>query len=197
MLTLSQAEIDALDSDTQRIGVFFRLAVDPAVRLWLGIGDIAAGVNAYDAAGGTYKGLGQLHDVPALQQLINGVAERVTFHVSGVSAETLALASTEANQVKGAEVAVGIVIFDAGWQQLGQPRWLFRGLADYVAMNQQEGRGGIVRAIELSVGSLFKTRRRRAYSYLTDRDQQARHAGDKFCERTALYSSVTKVWPTF
>lgn len=201
MIVLSQSEIDVLDSDTQRIGVFFRMATDPISRLWLGIGDIKPGINAYDAEGDpTYKGLGELIDVPALQQLINGTADRVTFSVSGVSADTLALASTEASTIKGVAVAVGIAMFGASWQQLGVPKWLWTGRGDFVALQQQSDREGkgITRVIELSVGSRFTSRRRRGLSYLTDRDQQQRHSGDKFCERTVLYSSeVTKVWPTF
>jgi hypothetical protein len=53
-----------------------------------------------------------------------------------------------------------------------------------------------MRVIELSVGSLFTGRRRRGLSYLTNRDQQARHSGDKFCQRVSL-NGQEKVWPTF
>lgn len=198
-VTLSDDEIDALASDTQKIGIFFRMATDPVVRLWLGIGDIKPGINAYDPTSDNdvYSGLGQLIDVPALQQLINGVADRVTFHVSGVSADTSALASTEANTVKGKAVAVGICLFGAAWQQLGVPIWLWRGTADFVTRQQQSNGSTTTRVIELSVGSLFTGRRRRGLSYLTDRDQQLRSPGDKFCERTVLLSQFEKVWPTF
>jgi hypothetical protein len=198
MLPLTADEISVLDSDTQRIGIFFRMATDPIVRVWLGVGDIRPGANAYDLSDEVYSGLGQLIDVPALSQLINGVADRITFHVSGISPETMALAAAGSN-VKGATVAIGVALFGAQWQQLGPPKWLFRGRADYVTVQQQsdpQGKG-ITRIMELSVGSLFTGRRRRGLSYLTDADQQARHAGDKFCERTVLYSEVSKVWPTF
>lgn len=42
-VTLSQPEIDALASDTQKIGIFFRMATDPVVRLWLGVSEIKPG----------------------------------------------------------------------------------------------------------------------------------------------------------
>src|SRR5262249_30804555 len=123
---------------------------------------------------------------------------RVTFYASGVSDKILATASTEASSIKGVAVAVGLSIFGKDWQQLGAIRWLWTGRGDYVTLQQQSGDQGIQRAIEFSVGSRFTTRRRRGLSYLTDRDQQERHPGDKFCERTVLYSSeVSKVWPTF
>lgn len=197
MLPLTAEEIDALDSDTQRVGIFFRMETDPIVRVWLGVGDIRPGINAYDATDQLYSGIGELINVPALTQLINGIADRITFHMSGVSETTMALAASGSN-VKGAAVAMGVALFGAQWQQLGPPKWLFRGRADYVAVQQQSDQsGGITRVIELSVGSLFTGRRRRGLSYLTDNEQQARHPGDRFCERTVLYSEVTKVWPTF
>lgn len=196
-VTLSSAEIDALESDTQRIGILFRMATDPIIRLWLGIGDVEAGINAYDTEAAVYSGLGELTDVPALQQLINGVADRVTFHVSGVSAKTSAMASTEASVVKNKAVAVGMCLFGGSWQQLGVPIWLWAGKADFVTRQQLSDGKQTTRVIELSVGSLFTGRRRRGLSYLTDRDQQSRHPGDKFCERTALLSQFEKVWPTF
>lgn len=196
-VALSQAEIDALESDTQRIGVFFRMDTDPVVRLWLGVGDIMPGINAYDETNETYSGLGQLIDVPALDELINGVANRVTFHVSGVSADTSALAAKEASVVKNKAVVVGMCLFGCDWQQLGIPIWLWRGTADFVTRQQQSDGKTTTRVIELSVGSLFTSRRRKGFSYLTDQDQQGRHPGDHFCERVALMSQFEKVWPTF
>jgi hypothetical protein len=198
-LALSAAEIDALNSDTQRIGVFFRMATNPVSRLWLGVGDCKVDINALDASAQIYSGCGQLRDVPAFQQLINGVAERLTFYVSGVSKDTLALASTAAPGVKDTPIAIGIGFFDAAWQQLGVPKWLWSGHADFVTLNQQSDKSGngITRVIELSVGSLFTGRRRRGLSYLTDKDQQTRHPGDRFCERTVVYSQFEKVWPVF
>lgn len=199
MLTLNQDEIDAIDSSTQKIGIFFRLATAPVVRLWLGVGPCRAGVNALDTDGAIYRGFGELTDVPEVQQLINGVADRVQFQVSGVSQETLRLASAEALDVQGAQVALGLGIFGASWQLLGSVKWIFRGRADVVTLNiDDSGEEGITRSVALSVGSLFTGRRRRGLSYLTDHDQQTRHSGDKFCERTALYSEESsKVWPRF
>src|SRR3990172_760179 len=100
MLTLSQDEIETLDSDTQRIGIFFRMATDPVCRFWLGIGDFNAAAHAYDANEETYQGLGLLLDVPALQQLINGVAERLVLRVDGISEKTAVLASADSSAVK-------------------------------------------------------------------------------------------------
>lgn len=196
-MTLSEEEINALRSDTTSIGIFFRMATTPPIRLWLGVGNIRPGVNAYDAADETYIGLGTLIDVPAIQQLINGVADRISFQLSGVSEEVMTTAAGEADSIKNVTVAVGICIFGRDWRQLGVPKWMFRGRADYLTINQQSGEDGqTVRVVELSVGSLLTGRRRRGLSYMTDEDQQERFPGDRMCERTALYSNgVEKVWP--
>src|SRR5262249_26041260 len=161
-----------------------------------GVGDIQPGINAYDATNETYSGLGQLIDVPVLQQLINGIADRVSFHVSGVSAATSALASAEADVVKNKSVAVGICLFGGDWQQLGVPIWLWRGSADFVTRQQQSDGKITTRVIELSVGTLFTIRRRRGFSYLTNADQKGRFPTDRFCERVALLTQFDKVWPT-
>lgn len=199
MIELSPTEIDALDGDCQRIGVFFRMATTPLIRLWLGVGDCRVGDNAYDDGGATYSGLGQLLGVPAVTQLINGTAERVSFQVSGVSQELLAKASADSDLVRGVMVNLGIGIFGPDWQQLGVPKWLFRGSADFMTVSQASGDdGAITRTIELSVGSRMTGRRRAGLSYLTDQDQQARSSGDRFCERTVLYTNtINKVWPRF
>lgn len=197
-LVLSAGELSALSANIVRLGVFFRMATDPVIRLWLGIGDCEVGGNAYDTDASTYTGFGQLTAVPAVQQLINGVADRVTFTLSGVSSEVIQIASGEADSVKNVEVSLGICLFDANWQQLGVPKWLFRGRADFLAISQSADDNAITRSVELSVGTLFTSRRRRGLSYLTDYDQQRRSPGDKFCERTLLYSQeVEKVWPRF
>lgn len=200
MISLNDDEIAALRGGSVREGVFFRLDWEPTpIRLWLGIGNCRVASNALDEDGATYRGLGELVEVPILQQLINGVAARVTFRVSGISEQTSVVASTELPDVQGRLCAMGICLFGSDWRQLGVPKWLFRGIADFSTVNQEAGEdGGFVRSIELSVGTLFTGRRRRGLSYLTDRDQQLRHPGDKICERTVLYSSeVTKVWPRF
>src|ERR1043165_2547201 len=119
MPVLSSAALDALASDTQRIGILFRLATDPPIRLWLGIGDCEIGINAYDATAAVYSGLGQLINVPQVNQLLNGLADRVTFEISGVSQDVLSMASQESAVVKGKSVVLGMAIFDASWQQLG------------------------------------------------------------------------------
>lgn len=201
-MNLNDAELAALESGKQRIGVFFRLETDPVVRLWLGFGKINPGVNAYDLTGAVYRGFGEIQNIPAFNQLINGKAERVEFTISGVSGEILTIASGgDAQQVKGKRVAVGFALMGGDWALLGAVKWCANYTADYLSIQQaatDDPMNPIVRTISLSCGSLLTARRRPSFSYFTDQDQQARFPGDRFCERTPAYANgFNKTWPTF
>lgn len=202
IVILNAAELATLEGGAVRLGVFFRLDTDPIVRLWLGFGDIAPGVNAYDPDGVLYQGFGEIGNLPAFKQLINGRAERVEFTVSGVSGEILQIASGGAPfEVKGKRVAFGFALMDATWTMLGPVKWCANYTADYLSIEQaltEDAGQPIVRAIKLSCGSMLTARRRPALSYFSDQDQQARSPGDRFCERTPIYcTGFNKAWPTF
>lgn len=187
---------DALAGGAPRVGVFFRLEVDPVFRFWLGIGDCLAGIDAEDGAGDTYSGLGQMVGLPALQQLANGQADRVEFKLSYVSQNVASLASSEHADVKGALFRVGLGLFGGDWQLIQQPEWLKTFVIDFLSVERDQTQGEAVWTLSLSARSLFTGRRRPGLSFFTDADQQARHPGDTFCQRAVLYSvDVQKAWP--
>lgn len=200
-MILNDDELAVLESSMHRIAIFWRLDTDPVVRLWLGVGNIAPGVNVYDLTGEQYLGFGEVQNVPAYNQLINGRAVRVEFTVSGVSGYLLQIASSGyPQQVKGKRVAVGIGIMDEDWQLLGPVKWCANYEADYlsVAQSAEDETGSVIRSLTLSCGSIMTGRRRPGLSFFSDQDQRARVPGDKFCERTPLYASgFNKAWPTF
>jgi hypothetical protein len=197
---LNDAEYAALDGGSYRIAYFFRLATDPVVRLWCGVGKIEPGINAIDETGAVYIGFGEITDIPAFRQLINGQAERVDFTLSGVTPEILQVASEQdAPNVKGRDCAIGFALMDDGWQLMGQIKWIRRYTADYLGISQtvtENPQDPIVRTVTLSVGSLMTGRRRPGLSYFTDQDQKRRSPTDRFCERTTLYTQERrKKWP--
>jgi hypothetical protein len=201
-MNLNDAELAVLESGMQRVGVFFRLDVNPVVRIWLGAGNIEPGVNAYDLTGAMYNGVGAIQDVPAFKQLINGKAERVEFSVSGVSGRILEIASGgDSDQVKGKRCAVGFAVMDSAWALLGAVKWCANYTADFLAIHQavtDDPKQPIVRTVTLSCGTLLTSRRRPALSYFSDQDQQARFPGDLFCQRTPVYANgFAKTWPRF
>lgn len=201
-MILSDAELSTLESDVVNIGIFFRLETNPIVRIWLGFGSINPGVNVYDTTGAEYIGFGEIQDVPAFKQLINGVAERVDITVSGVSGAVLQVASSgDAQQVKGKRAAFGFAIMAPDWSLQGPVKWCANYLADYLAITQtvtSDPLNPIVRTLTLSCGTLLTARRRPSLAYFSNQDQQARFPGDRFCERTPVYANgFNKTWPTF
>jgi hypothetical protein len=200
-MIFNDAELAALYSGVQNIAAFWRLETNPVIRLWLGFGNIQATANVLDPAGAIYQGFGEIRDLPEFTMMINGAAERVEFTLSGVSGAVFNLANNaDADNVKGARVSVGIGIFNAAWQLLGEPHWMANYRADFLATRQSptDASSNVVRVVTLSCGTLLTSRRRPGLSYFSNPDQQARSPGDTFCDHTPRYATnFNKKWPTF
>lgn len=206
-MNLSSTERDALAAGTYNIGLFIRLDVSPILRCWLGLGPIRVGVNALDSSGATYQGFGELLNYPAVQQLINGAAERVEISLSGTNDRILELA-TERDNIKGVACDLGFGALGADWSLLGDVHWMRHFVADYLALSVSpagDPNGQTVKTAVLSIGSLMTGRRRAGRSYFNNQDQQARDlilnpdgTPDLFCERTPAYSLAgNKQWPRY
>ena len=200
-MQLTVAQSDVLNSDQQNIGFFFKLETAPPVRFWLGSGMMESGVSAVESVNATYLGFGQLVDVPAMQQLLNGQAERVEIGISGVSAEMIALAGTQdAALVKNKRCFVGLGIMSKDWQLYPPVLWIRNYRCDFLTVRRAAATtpdGPSVQSVVLSLGSNLTMRRRPGLSYFTDGDQKEIHPTDRFCERTSIYSQqVTKPWPS-
>lgn len=171
-----------------RISWVMRIASDPVCYLWTGFGDLETPADAVDGSGATWRGAGGLVGIPGLRALINGVAQRVTFTLSGVNAETLRLAREDKNSVKGAEVRIGHVQFDADWQLVGGVNYEWLGIADAVRVESRYSDDGRVRSIVLMVGSAETMRANPRFTYWTDASQRLRSADDAFCDQVAMIS---------
>ncbi|HWW11377.1 MAG TPA: hypothetical protein VN018_02590 [Brevundimonas sp.] len=180
-----------------RWSIFFLLqAKSGPVRAWLGIGDHDVPADDVDLTGGTYLGIGLVGDVPALRQLVGATAERVEFVLSGADDLTLALADEDAEDVRGAQVQVGIIFYDADWQPVAPVAWYWEGTADVPSIDRNATEGDITRVISLSVGSAFTDRTRPTLGFYTPQDQRRRSATDAFCDRVpALSAESTIQWP--
>lgn len=186
-----------------RVSVFLlvKATSGPWLRLWSGVGDYRMSANVIDSVGGTYTGVGELIGMPVLSQLINGLAERVEFTLSGVDARTLALVDEDADTVRSAPVHVALVGFDDDLAAATSPVWIWEGEADTPRVSRESAAGGdgtfgIVRSVSLSVGSIFTGRRRPRHAYYTDADQRARSSDDAAMDRVAIYNQgTTRKWP--
>lgn len=170
-----------------RESYLLRIASDPPARIWSGAGPLVIPADIVEPAAAEYMGASELLNVPDFQQLINGVAERLEFTVSGVSTETLRLALEDAASTRGAAVHLGRIDFDENWQQLGPVEWeaVFR--ADSLTVDSQGSGNGRKRTITLSVGSGDTGRAYAPQAFNTDADQRRRSPTD------AIFSHVARL----
>lgn len=191
---LIQAQIDGL---LIRRCVLLHIDTTPAVRAWTGVGPFEHPGDLVDATGGPYLGIGEMQDIPALPQLINGVAARIELSLSGVDDRIVALADADAAEVRSKLVSLGLQFFDEAWQPLGDTLWMWDGEADVIRTDTVSTPGfERTRMVTLSVGSLTTGRRRPVLRNFTRAQQRQRSPDDAFCDRTALYSAETGFkWP--
>ena len=198
MTAFTPEAMDILQSSAVRFDMLMLVkSTGSWIRLWTGAGNFLQPADAVDTEGGTYLGLGILGGIPALNQLINGVAERIDFTMSGVDELTINLADAEASTVRRADTYIGMQLFDDEYQRVDGVYWLWNGKADTPKTSCEMGQDGIeIRTMALSVGSPFVIRRRPGLSYFNGIEQRAISATDAFCDRAVLYTQETAIrWP--
>lgn len=197
---LPEEVIEALQGSTN-IGIFVYADFDPPLRLWLGVNDVPIGMESVDPdTGQVYKGGGQLQGVPELEVLINGIADRVEFSVSGVDPDYLAQRDPDEFDVRGAAIHVGITALDEYYQPVSQIIPLWDGRASYVRqiMPPVTGTQNPSVTVMLSVGGGVTTRARNAQVLWSAAHQRALYPTDAFCDGTArLARGVAPAWPRF
>lgn len=152
---------------------------DEPARIWSGVGKLEIPADIVESATATYLGAGALLDVPTFRQLINGVAERLEFTVSGVNEDTLRLALEDAPGVKNAAIYIGRIDFDEDWQQIGPVEWEATFRADTLTVESQAEGGVRMRTIKLSAGTDDTGRSYAPTSFFTDADQRLRSPDDR------------------
>jgi hypothetical protein len=181
--------------------VFFRLATTPdPLRLWCGINDIPIGIDVIDEAGAVYLGAGRLLNVPDLEVLINGKADRVDFLLPGVTVENAARVAAAAPDVKGKALHIGVATLDDRYQPLTAITPVWYGLADLWRMRQPKTADlqAPTRTLVLSVGSGATGRARARRASYTSAQQKLVHPTDKFCDFTSRYTTLRETkWPNF
>jgi len=180
-----------------RVSPLFLILTDPAVKIWGGNGWLEIAPDAVDVEGGRYLGGGQMVDLPVISALVNGVAERVEFGLSGaaITSRVVELADEEAALVRSSECFIGLIGFDANEQET-EISWPWNGRADSTQITFTSEGFKTQRQVSLSVGSLFTFRQNANLGYWVSPDQRRRSPDDRFCERTTLLTSDSrKPWP--
>lgn len=151
-----------------------------------------------------YSSFPTLTKLPALKQVVNGLASAVEFGVSGLPSRIAQLADEESHLAKGAVFNVGKVYWGRNWQQSGGTRWTWIGSGGRIRISRNGGSvsGGKVSAPtwSLSISAATDQIRRAGaeIAYWTDPQQQRLSPGDRICERTGFLSQgAVKAFPKF
>lgn len=161
-----------------------------AKRWWAGFGPLTH-------AGYDWEGVGDLIAISDLTTDYQMSADPVTFSLAA-TAEMMTLARNAKVSVTGRQVEVYSQLFattqidEVGpWQPLGQPMPLFVGTMGPMTYQAD---GPSQRQITLQCEGFFARRNAPPRGLWTDRDQQARHAGDKGFERLGIYTDYETRW---
>jgi hypothetical protein len=174
-----------------RESVLIRIDSATPARFWGGVGDLLVLADEVEPEDSIYLGGANIVSAPDFQQLMNGTADRLEFTLSGVSAEVMALAQDEAEEVKGAALDLGTIRFDDDWQQVGVVTWEARFRCDTLSVGSQSVNDGRTRAITLSVGTDDTERSRAPIALFTDADQRRRSPADAFFDHVAGITAGT------
>jgi hypothetical protein len=161
----------------------FRIETDDPATFWSGHGSLLLPSDAILPAPTLVPGAGELVSIPDLESLINGKAQRIDVTLSGVSADTIIIATDEAPQIPGAPVYIGRVSFDAAWQ-ITAVDWEWAGQGVKLLVGSQPSDMGRTRTMTLSVSAGDTQRRRAAFAFFTDADQRREYPDD------AIFSHV-------
>jgi hypothetical protein len=172
------------------VSTLFRIASDPVARVWGGLTDLIIPADTVETAPALYLGGGELVDVPDLQMLLNGTAQRLDITISGVSPQALSLAQEDAASVDGALVHIGKVYFDDALQ-IDSVEWLAVLFAGPLTVASEPSATGRSRSISLSIGTDFTQRSKAPLGYFTDADQRRRAPDDRIFDHVAGITSGT------
>lgn len=166
--------------------VLLRIATDPVARICSGAAPIIIPSDSVEISPAKYLGGGKLVEIPELEQVINGTAQRITITVSGVSQETVRLFADESDSLKGAAVHIGVAYQDDDWQITGV-EWLAELRCDFPTASGSR----TSRSISISIGSDDTDRSKAPVAYWTAAGQRRISQTDRFFDHIAGLSAGT------
>ena len=152
--------------------------VSETVYAWNGHYPLIVGANTYQPM----RGIGSIE---GLGLSAGGTSDFVTVTLNGLpdaDPDFLALALASNDEVIQQPLTIYLELFDADWQPVGSPIFVFSGFMQppKVTRTPMQGDQGSVQSITVTAENVFYNRAKPANGRNTDRDQQARSPGDKF-----------------
>ncbi len=170
---------------------FLRIASPTPVRCWTGVGRRTVPEDAVeDDDTAPYIGL-RVTQIPMIEAIVNGQAQRTVFTLNGVSSAVVAMTEADSAGVRNSVANFGVRFYGSDEQPIGAVWWVRQGIADLVPIT----RTPMQRTVGVSIGWGYTQRRRPQLSFFTKQDQQRRSPDDLFCNRTPAYQNKTRKWP--
>lgn len=196
MAFFTSGQIEHLAGSTVRLDLLIQMEfADDTVRVWNGTTSLVAN-------GETWMPMHGRGSIDGIGYASGTAAESVTLGLSGIpgqATDLLAKALEQTPLVNQHLVKIFIQLFDAEWQNVGNPIPIWWGYMQppEVSRSQMQGVDGAVQSISITAENAFFNRSRPPYGRLTDRDQQRRHPGDMFCQHMPRLFQATFSYPEF
>lgn len=196
MAFFTDTQLAQLSASTVRIDLLIQMEfVGETVRVWNGNTPLVANGETWIPmhGRGTIDGIGYSSGT---------AAESVTIGLSGLpgqASDLLANALENTPRVNQQLVKLFVQLFDDEWQNIGNPIPVWWGYAQppEITRSQMQGVEGAVQSISITAENAFFNRSRPPFGRLTDRDQQRRHNGDRFCQHIPRLFQATFTYPDF
>lgn len=193
MSFFDSGQVASLSGQTVRVSLLaeFQFA-SQTVNLWNGEYPITTG-------GKTWNPMHGCGNIDGLGVSADQSADSVTFALSGVDDTILSSALEETPEANQRSVLVYLQLFDGDWQPVGSPIviwWGFLQPPKVTRTAMQADQGGM-QTVSISAENAFFNRSRPPAGRYTDRDQQFRSPGDKFCQFTPSLLFKTFIYPSY
>jgi len=186
---------------SHELAVFIYMATDPEMRLFYGVNDIPTGIQGVDpTTSEVYLGGGRLLEIPVLEVLINGIADRVEFVLSGLDPASAEEIDSNTPPVRGADFYIAVTTLDKYYQPMTSPIPMAAGRASHTTEKSDPvtGNDPVTVSMGLSVGFGAATRSRNTSVLWSSVHQKMISPDDLFCDHTARQARGVQVtWPRF
>jgi len=192
------AEVITSMSSSHQLGIFFYMATDPALHIWMGVNDIPAGIDGVTADGTVFLGGGRLLNVPSLEVLCNGQSGSVSFGISGIDPATAAEVMAAMPPVRGKQVMIALTTLDQYYQPTASLIPVWSGTASHPSEESAvvAGEDNPNVTLSLAVISGNNTRSRPSGSLWSSAHQKALYPTDLGCDHTSrIARGVAPAWP--
>lgn len=164
----------------------FDLDAGGPFRVWEGAGEITVD-------GDTYRGFAEVGSISDAVFGIGDAAGSVTYQMSGVSAAVVEAAKAQSDKIRGRDIHQYGHFLDRDTLQPLDDFFVIR--SDVMDILSYVGSGPSDRTVQLTAETIWTARNAAAFAYYTDRDQEARFAGDRGLERIVQMKNKRVAWP--